>query len=239
MIHFRNMSKQTELAELAACRAEPVPLKGFNKFTQLPYGLEIKHIHAAMHNFTEFLGFINLELNSKEIERLESMLMPANFSSIVGEFMTANIPKYCTKLAKNQHHNGHPDILVKGMFLNDAVQHADEGIEVKASRYLRGWQGHNPEDTWLMVFAFDSNRPTDLLKQIAPKPFKFLAVVGARLTKADWRFAGRSETSRRTITASVTSSGYDKMMANWIYKAPDITSTEAEVLLDPAPVESA
>jgi hypothetical protein len=45
-------------------------------------------------------------------------------------------------------------------------------------------------------------------------------VAGARLDKEDWSFSGRSESSRRTITASVTKSGYEKMMANWIYRAP-------------------
>ena len=73
-----------------------------------------------------------------------------------------------------------------------------------------------------MVFCFASSRPTDLSKGILPAPLRFVLVAGAQLTKADWKFAGRSETSRRTITASVTTTGYDKMMANWIYKEPDL-----------------
>lgn len=77
-----------------------------------------------------------------------------------------------------------------------------------------------------MVFVFDSNRPSDTQKQVLPKPFRFLLVAGAALTKHDWIFAGRSETSRRTITASVTRSGYEKMMANWIYKAPGLKLRE-------------
>ena len=73
-----------------------------------------------------------------------------------------------------------------------------------------------------MVFCFRSGRPTDDAKGILPAPFEFLLVAGARLTRDDWLFAGRSETSRRTITASVTHRGYEKMMANWIYKAPTV-----------------
>jgi len=65
-----------------------------------------------------------------------------------------------------------------------------------------------------MVFAFDSNRPKDT----TPRPFRFVMVLGAQLSKSDWLFSGRSETSRRTITASVTDSGYQKMRANWIYQ---------------------
>lgn len=94
---------------------------------------------------------------------------------------------------------------------------------MKGSRYFRGWQGHNPEDAWLMVFVFDSNRPVDHSKGIAPKPFRFLLVVGAKLTRADWVFSGRSGESRRTITASITTTGYVKMMGNWIYKDPSVS----------------
>jgi len=223
--------------ELTACAPHSVAPDGFNPETKLPHGLTTKHLQAAMSDFTNFIGFINLQLHSRKIERLESMLMPANFSSIVGEFMTSSIPKYCSTLVKNQYHNGHPDMLPKGRYPNDAVQHADKGIEIKGSRYLKRWQGHNPEDTWLMVFVFDSNRPVDSVKGIAPRPFKFVMVVGARITKDDWLYSGRSETSRRTITASITKSGYEKMMANWIYKAPDLTTKETASLLDSLPSE--
>jgi hypothetical protein len=176
--------------EAIACQPHPVDAKGFNPNANLPYRCTTEHIRLAMNDFIDFLGFINQQLHTRELERFESMLMPANFSSLVGEFMITSIPKYCSGLVKNQHHNGHPDLIPSGYFSNDSVQYSREGIEIKASRYLRGWQGHNPEEIWLMVFVFDSNRPTDTLKGIQPKPFKFVKVVGAALTKADWSFSG-------------------------------------------------
>lgn len=171
-----------------------------------------------MTDFLDFLGFVNLQLRSKQIQRLESFLMPANFSSMVGEFMTASIPKYCPAIVKNRYHNGHPDLVPKGVYPGDSVLHAPEGIEIKASRYKSGWQGHNPENIWLMVFVFDSNSARDEALGLPPKPFRFLKVVGAMLTKEDWAFSGRSATSRRTITASVTRGGFAKMEQNWIYR---------------------
>lgn len=36
-----------------------------------------------------------------------------------------------------------------------------------------------------MVFVFDSNRPSDAVQGIEPKPFRFLKVIGASLTKND------------------------------------------------------
>lgn len=211
-------------SEEPALTPEPVSSLGFNVDAELPHGCTIEHVRLAMQDFVDFLEFINGQLHTRRMERLEAMLMPANFSSIVGEFMSAGIPKHCPSLVKNRYHNGHPDLIPADRFPDDAVRHADEGIEIKASRYLRGWQGHNPEDTWLLVFVFDSNRPKDTAKGIEPRPFRFLRVVGARLTREDWTFSGRSATSRRTITASVNRSGYEKMMANRIYEGPEASS---------------
>ncbi|MEW5988038.1 MAG: hypothetical protein AB1791_15505 [Chloroflexota bacterium] len=172
-----------------------------------------------MSDFVAFLGFVNQQLHEKGIARFENLLMPANFSSLVSEFMIAGLAKHCPTLTKNLYHNGHPDLIPLGHFPGDAAHHTSEGIEIKASRYLKGWQGHNPEDIWLMVFVFDSNRPSDSSKGVRPRPFRFLEVLGGNLEKGDWLFSGRSGNSRRTITASVAQAGYQKMAANWIYHA--------------------
>lgn len=214
------MASNNDLESLA-CVPALVKIEQFNPKTQLPYGLTVEHVCAAMNDFIGFLRMVNGKLHENGSARFETILMPANFSSIVGEFMASNIPKHCKGLVKNRYHNGHPDLIPAGKFPNDAVQYAHDGIELKGSRYLKSWQGHNPEDIWLMVVMFDSNRPVDEGKGIGPKPFKYLRVVGAQLEKKEWLFAGRSEESRRTITASVTASGYQKMMANWIYNAPN------------------
>ncbi len=209
----------TEDLELLACIPKDVEIANFNNVCELPYGLTIEHLYRAMIDFVEFLEFINQELNTKKIPRLESFLMPANFSSIVGEFMGMNIPKYCRSLSRNQYHNGHPDLIPTDVHAHNSVQYATDGIEIKGSRHSSGWQGHNPEAVWLLVFHFDSNTSSDSRKAIRPKPFTFLGGYGAKLEKDDWNFSGRSETSRRTITASVNQKGISKMKANWIYQA--------------------
>lgn len=84
--------------ELLACTPAPIVLKGFNPQSDLPYGLTTGQIAGAMGDFITFLGFINRRLHAEKIPRLESIMMSANFSSLVGEFMNASIPKYCSKL---------------------------------------------------------------------------------------------------------------------------------------------
>jgi hypothetical protein len=130
-------------AKLEKTAVIPTPLakKGFNTRAILPYGGTVQGIAAAMQEFLNFLGLINSQLYKNQLPRLESICMPANFSSIVGEFMTVGSPKHCPSLVKNKYHNGHPDLIPAKTFPNDAVQHDHRGIEVKASRYLRGW--HN------------------------------------------------------------------------------------------------
>lgn len=214
--------------DLQCCAPEVPSFDHFNPHVSIPLGVSTEDVFRAMLDFTDFLRTINTELVRKGMTRLEDMLMPANFSSMVGEFIVSNLPRHCPTIAKNTYHNGHPDLLPAGKYPGNAAQHAGaDGIEVKASRYLRGWQGHNAEDVWLMVFVFESGRPADLRAGKEGRPFRFLGVYGAMLTSADWKFAGRNPTSRRTITASVLPSGLEKMTQNWIFRAP-VSATEAQ-----------
>src|SRR5262249_12620727 len=151
----------------------PLDPTKFNPNAHLPYGLQIQHVQAAMHEFLDFLGFLNQQLHGRGLSRLECIMMPANFSSLVGEFVIANIPKHCEKLIKNAYHNGHPDLVPKSHYPGNSVQHGDQGIEVKGSRYSRGWQGHNAEECWLMVFVYESNRPVDKASGSPSIPFRF------------------------------------------------------------------
>lgn len=216
--------KDLAKAEAEACVGADVDPAGFNPKARIPYGCTTEQIRLAMADFVSFLGYVNEALAAKKIQRLESFLMPANFSSMVGEFMSAAIPKYCPTLVKNKYHNGHPDLVPAKKFPGDSILHATEGIEIKASRHLSGWQGHNPEDVWLLVFVFDSNTARDAGEGTLPRPFRFVKVIGSLITKDDWNFSGRSATSRRTITASVTRTGFEKMEANWIYRGPSASA---------------
>jgi hypothetical protein len=190
---------------------------GFNSKAVIPFGVATDHLYAAMKGFIDFLTLIDTELDGKEMGSLEGVMQQASFSNLVSEMMVAGIPKHCKSVVKNRYHNGHPDILPAGRYPKDEAHAGVDGIEIKASRYLKGWQGHNPEDVWLMVFVFQSGRLGPKVK--GTPAFKFLLVAGAQLDKADWLFSGRSGESRRTITASVTKAGAAKMMANWITNA--------------------
>ena len=87
---------------------------GFNPKAKIPFGVSTDHIHSAMRDFIEFLTLIDTQLHLKEMSRFEDMLMQANFSSMVGEMISAGIPKYCKTVVKNRYHNGAPRYSASG-----------------------------------------------------------------------------------------------------------------------------
>lgn len=84
--------------EQQACTPLPLTVDGFNQQAVLPYGCAVEHIQSAMQDFLQFIGFVNEQLYTQQIPRLETLLMPANFSSIVGEFVANRLPKYSAAL---------------------------------------------------------------------------------------------------------------------------------------------
>ena len=65
--------------EKAACVPVPVRETKFNKKAIIPHGCTIEHIHSAMKEFVDFIGFINAQLNSKNVADFESMLITGQF----------------------------------------------------------------------------------------------------------------------------------------------------------------
>ena len=101
--------------DLSFCVPEQPSFENFNDNAKIPFGVSVENIFHAMVDFTDFLRTVDAELVRKNMARLEEMLMPANFSSMVGEFITSNLPKHCPTIAKIYlYHNGHPDLLPAG-----------------------------------------------------------------------------------------------------------------------------
>ena len=81
----------------------------------------------------------------------------AGFSGLLSQsFMSAVAAAFSSEspgLTLNQYPNGRPDLVPRAHYDGDAVKNGDEGVELKTSRSTSGWQGHNPEGGWLMVFG--------------------------------------------------------------------------------------
>ena len=181
-----------------------------NQHVNLPYGLCVNEVELGVSETYRLLHGINDFLIGGGFRPLEELLLGNSFSGIISEFLVKNIARVSKTLDANLKVGGHPDLLPKGQYSSNFVLKGDEGIEVKTSIQRGGWQGHNPEDCWLMVFRYaigvQSNGET--------LPLTFLEILCAKLLRSDWSFSGRKGASRRTPTASITALGlrnYEKI----------------------------
>lgn len=204
-------------------RLIPIEDDYFNPHAKLPYGLKTSEIKSALEDTHKFVFNLN-EMLYREMElRIEDVLMAATFSGMLSEFIVRRLSAHSLTLTRNLYHNGHPDLIPHDRYPANAVQYGHEGLEVKTSRYSSGWQGHNPEKIWVMIFRYENDpyKPEKESRNIKEHlPFQIVEVLAAELKKSDWSSQGRGKGSRRTPTASIVASGTAKLRANWIYRIP-------------------
>jgi hypothetical protein len=188
--------------------------KDFFLDAKLPYGLQVKQIGVAMANFYSILNLLNTTLISKGHDRLEEFLLTNAFAGFISEALVKSLSEASGTLVRNRKTGGHPDLIPRGKYKDDLVL-MGEGIEVKASLQKGGWQGHNPEKGWLMVFQYSIDIETEPKEN--RNPTEFVQVLAAELIDRDWSFSGRTGKSRRTITASINRQGMRKLRMNPIY----------------------
>lgn len=184
-----------------------------NVDAKLPYGLTVEEIILAVGDVYKFFDDINGFLVSKGYDVIELIILGNSYSGIVSEVAVRSLSERCKNLNRNMQIGGHPNLIPTGTYLDDKVLKGTKGVEVKTSKQKGGWQGHNPEKTWLIIFRYDEDCGPD-------KPLEFVEVLLAHLELEDWSFSGRKGASRRTPTASILKSGMAKLRANPIYRNP-------------------
>ena len=189
-----------------------------NRRIALPYGLTVKEVEEAVAQTYRLFHGLNDFLLDNGFRLLEELLLGNSLSGIISEFLVKNIATASTSLDANLKVGGHPDLLPKGHYSSNLVLKGDEGIEVKTSIRKGGWQGHNPEDCWLMVFRYAIGEQDN----DETVPLTFIEILCAKLVRSDWSFSGRKGTSRRTPTASITTSGVEKLRTNFFYRVPGV-----------------
>ena len=189
-----------------------------NRRVCLPYNLKVKEIEKAVAETYRLFHGLNEFLQSGGFRPLEELLLGNSLSGIISEFLVKNIARASETLEANMKIGGHPDLLPKGHYSSNLVLKGNEGIEVKTSIQRGGWQGHNPEDCWLMVFRYAIGEQES--GEVAP--LTFIEILCAKMERSDWSFSGRKGASRRTPTASITATGVEKLRRNFLYRLPGV-----------------
>ncbi len=152
-----------------------------NRLASLPYGLLVDEVVDAVAETYRLFHGLNSYLARNGFRPLEGLLLGNSLSGIISEFLVKNVAKVSNTLEANIKVGGHPDLLPKGHYASNLVLKGDEGIEVKASIHKGGWQGHNPEDVWLMIFRYKIGEQGD--GTVAP--LTFIEILCAHLEKSD------------------------------------------------------
>ena len=111
--------------------------------------------------------------------------------------------------------NGHPDLIVRGVYVDNAVKAGTEGVEIKTTRKAGGAvDTHGAREQWMCVFVYDIDSQTEPAFDRGPMTFK--EVYLGQVLISDFRKNPRSELGTRTAT--LHRDGIQKLRENWIYR---------------------
>jgi hypothetical protein len=188
--------------------------KKFNLGAALPFQLRLKDFEMAMQDVFDFFYDVNQLLTNKGLQRLDDMLRPAIMSGLLSDMLTASLAKHSRSLVQNKYFNGHPDLLVQGVYPNDSVRSGSEGIEIKTTRKAGGAvDTHGARDQWMCVFVYDVDHATQ--PAVNRQPMAFTEIYLGHVTTDDFRKNPRGELGTRTAT--LDRDGIAKLRRNWIY----------------------
>lgn len=185
-----------------------------NQKAVLPYELRLEDFAIAIQDVYDFFFDVNQLLIERGLERLDDMLRPAIMSGVLSDMLTASMGKHARTLTVNRYFNGHPDLVVRGVYPENKVKAGTEGVEIKTTRKSGGQVDfHGARNQWLAVFVYEVDNETEPARERGPMTFTE-AYIG-QVAVADFRKNPRGELGTRT--ASLHKDGMLKLRGNWIY----------------------
>ncbi|MDP1691667.1 MAG: hypothetical protein Q8L49_06910 [Burkholderiaceae bacterium] len=188
----------------------------FNNSVALPYELRLEDFRLAVQDVYDFFFDVNTSLMAKGLERLDDTLRPAIMSGVLSDMLTASLAKHSRTLTVNCYFNGHPDLVLKGLYPNNAVKAGEQGVEIKTTRKPGGAvDTHGARDQWMCVFVYAVDNESEPANSRRPMTFNeiYLGQVGVE----DFRKNARGELGTRTAT--LHAQGIAKLRGCWIYRS--------------------
>ena len=132
-----------------------VDISKFNQELELPYELRRQDFQMAMQDVYDFFYDVNSHLTVKGLQRLDDMLRPAIMSGLLSDMLTASLARHSRGLTENEYFNGHPDLIVQGLYPGNSVKAGVEGVEIKTTRKAGGAvDTHGAREQWMCVFVY-------------------------------------------------------------------------------------
>jgi len=192
-----------------------VHVSKFNPAVTLPFELRVQDFQMAMQDVYDFFFDVNSHLTGKGLQRLDDMLRPAIMSGVLSDMLTASLAKHSRVLRENEYFNGHPDLVVQGVYPGNAVKAGSEGVEIKTTRKAGGAvDTHGAREQWMGVFVYDVDAETEPARD--RRPMTFTEVYLGQVSVEDFRRNPRGELGTRTAT--LHKEGIQKLRRNWVYR---------------------
>jgi hypothetical protein len=192
-----------------------IEIRNFNPEALLPFELRLQDFQMAMQDVYDFFFDVNGQLMTKGLHRLDDMLRPAIMSGVLSDMLTASLAKHSRVLRENRYFNGHPDLIVHGVYADNAVKAGLEGVEIKTTRKAGGAvDTHGAREQWMCVFVYDVDNETE--PAMNRRPMAFTEVYLGHVIPEDFRRNPRGELGTRTAT--LHREGILKLRGNWIYR---------------------
>lgn len=187
----------------------------FNPDLTLPYSLRNEDIAMAMQDVYDYFYDVDLLLVGKGLARLDVMLRPAIMSGMLSDMLTASLANHSRVLTENRQHNGHPDLVVQGVYPQNKAKAGQEGVEIKTTRKVGGAvDTHGARNQWMCVFVYTLDQTTE--PAIDRLPMRFTEVYLAQVGVDDFRRNERSDLGTRTATLHAL--GVKKLRQSWVYR---------------------
>ena len=144
----------------------------FNPNVALPFELRPQDFQMAMQDVYDFFYDVNGHLTAKGLQRLDDLLRPAIMSGVLSDMLTASLAKHSRVLRENRYFNGHPDLIVQGVYPDNAVKAGKDGVEIKTTRKSGGAvDTHGAREQWMCVFVYDVDTKTEPAMNRTPMTF--------------------------------------------------------------------
>ncbi|MDQ3511743.1 MAG: hypothetical protein M3414_08725 [Pseudomonadota bacterium] len=188
----------------------------FNSEAILPYEMRLKDFELSLQDIYDFYFDVNTALTRKGLQRQDDTLRSAIMSGLLSDMLTASMAKHSRTLTENRYFNGHPDLIVRGIYADNSVKAGVEGVEIKTTRKAGGAvDTHGARDQWMCVFVYSVDCATE--PAIRRQPMTFTEVYLGKVVCDDFRKNARGDLGTRTAT--LHKAGVGKLRANWIYRA--------------------
>lgn len=187
----------------------------FNPDAKLPFELRIQDFELAIQDVYDFFFDVNSHLIGKGLQRLDDMLRAAIMSGLLSDMVTASLAKHSRTLTENLHHNGHPDLIVRGVYASNDVKAGTEGVEIKTTRKAGGAvDTHGARNQWMCVWVYDVDNESEPAHD--RRPMRITEIYLSKVEIEDFRKNARGELGTRTAT--LHKDGIKKLRENWIFR---------------------